>query len=103
MPQLATSQAGEAAKEAGLLQTVGAAQQQHGQAQLDTQAGTWQEASNWPIQNLDILLSALTGTPYPTHDTKLRAAAASNLKYCRAGGRWIGTAAGIGASIAVMV
>jgi len=66
MPQLATAQAGEAAKEAGLLQTVGQAQQQQGQSQLDTQAGTWQEAQNWPVQNLDILLSALTGTPYPT-------------------------------------
>lgn len=66
MPQLATAQSGQAAKEAGLLQTIGQAQQQQGQAGLDTQAGTWQEAQNWPVQNLDILLSALTGTPYGT-------------------------------------
>src|SRR4029077_13864399 len=66
MPQLATAQAGEAAKEAGLLQTVGQAQQQYGQAQLDTQGRVWPEAPDWPVQNLDILLSAPTGTPYPT-------------------------------------
>ena len=103
MPQLATAQAGEAAKEAGLLQTVGAAQQQQGQAQLDTQAGTWQEASNWPIQNLDILLSALTGTPYPTTTQSYapQQQATSNTAGQVVGG--LGTAAGIGASIAVMV
>jgi hypothetical protein len=64
MPQLATNQATEQMREAGLLQTIGQAQQQQSQAGLDTKAGTFQEAQNWPIQNLDILLSALTGTPY---------------------------------------
>src|SRR6478735_4543655 len=66
IPQLATAQSGQQAKEAGLLQTIGQAQQQQQQSQLDTQAGTWQEAQNYPIQNLDVLLSALTGVPDPT-------------------------------------
>jgi hypothetical protein len=103
MPQLATAQAGEAAKEAGLLQTVGQAQQQYGQSQLDTQGGVWQEAQNWPIQNLDILLSALTGTPYPT---TTQGYAPQQQPTSNTAGQVMGglsTAAGIGASIAVMV
>jgi len=103
LPQVASAGAGEAAKEAGLLQTVGQAQQQYGQSQLDTKAGTWQESLNWPVQNLDILLSALTGTPYPTQTQGYapQAQPTSNVAGQVVGG--LGTAAGIGASIAVMV
>jgi hypothetical protein len=99
MPQLATAQAGEAAKEAGLLQTVGQAQQQYGQSQLDTKAGTWQEAMNFPVQNLDILLSALTGTPYPT---TTQGYAPQQQPTSNTGGQilgGLGTAAGIGANV----
>jgi hypothetical protein len=66
IPQLATNQATQQMREAGLLQTIGQAQQAQAQSGLDTQAGVFQEAQNWPVQNLDILLSTLTGVPYGT-------------------------------------
>lgn len=103
IPQLATNQATEQMREAGLLQTIGQAQQQQGQQQLDTQAGTWQDAFNFPVQNLDILLSTLTGTPYgtTTFGQGTQQTAGSNAAGQALG--TIGTVAGIGASIATII
>jgi len=100
LPQVAQQYAGEQAKEAGLLQTVGQAQQQYGQSQLDTKAGTWQEAYNAPIQNLDILLSALTGTPYPT---TTQGYAPQQQAQSNIGGQALGAVATIGSGIAIAI
>ena len=103
IPTLATNQAQEQMREAGLLQTIGQAQQQQNQAGLDTQAGVYQEGMNWPVQNLDILLGALTGAPYGTSTSGYGTVqqASSNT-----GGQVLGglaSAAGIGASIATII
>lgn len=64
LPQTAVAQAGEKQKEASLMQTIGAAQQAQQQSQLNAQQGQFYEKQNWPVQNLDILLSSLGGVPY---------------------------------------
>ena len=99
---------GDFTKAAGAFKDLGAAtksdpgrptQQQYGQSQLDTQGGVWQEAQNWPVQNLDILLSALTGTPYPT---TTQGYAPQQQPTSNVGGQilgGLGTAAGIGANV----
>ena len=64
LPQVATAQQTADQKNASLLQTVGAAQQQQQQNELNAQMGQFYEQQNWPVQNLDVLLSTLGAIPY---------------------------------------
>lgn len=66
LPGVGTAYQKSGQLDASLLQTSGAAQQQY-QQQLDNAAqGQFYEQQGWPVQNLDILLSALGGVPYST-------------------------------------
>jgi hypothetical protein len=49
-----------------MLQTIGSAQQQQDQQNLNAQMGQFYEQQGWPVQNLDILLSGVGGVPYGT-------------------------------------
>lgn len=69
IPNLAVQQQAQAQKDASMLQTIGAAQQQQAQAGLNVPYSQWQEQQAWPVQNLDILLSAVSGVPYGTSST----------------------------------
>jgi hypothetical protein len=64
LPQVATAQQAADQKNASLLQTTGAAQQQQQQNLLNSQMGQFYEQQDWPVQNLDILLSSLGAVPY---------------------------------------
>lgn len=66
LPGIATAQQAANQKDASLLQTIGAAQQQQQQQLLNQQIGQYYEQQNWPVQNMDLLLSALGGVPYST-------------------------------------
>jgi hypothetical protein len=48
------------------LQASGAAQQTQQQALLDAQQGNFYQAQDWPVQNLDLLLSSVGAVPYGT-------------------------------------
>jgi hypothetical protein len=69
LPGVALQQQGEAQKEASMMQTIGAAQQQQQQQNLNAQMGQFYEQQGWPVQNLDVLLSAVGGVPYGTSST----------------------------------
>jgi hypothetical protein len=64
LPGIATAQQLSDQKNASLLQTVGAAQQQQTQNEINAQMGLHDQAQNWPVQNLDVLLSTLGAIPY---------------------------------------
>jgi hypothetical protein len=66
LPGVATAQQAAQQKDASMLQTIGSAQQQQEQQNLNTQMGQWYEQQGWPVQNLDVLLSAVGGVPYGT-------------------------------------
>jgi len=69
IPELAAAQHGIDLKDASALQTIGIAQQGQSQQELDAQRGQFYEQQAWPVQNLDILLSAIGGVPYGTTST----------------------------------
>lgn len=65
IPALATSQAAEAAKEAGLLESAGTAEQQQAQNQLSADYAQWYEqAYQYPYQQQETLLGTLDAIPY---------------------------------------
>jgi hypothetical protein len=64
LPQLAAAGAGETAKEAGLLEQAGRAQQGQTQAEMDQAAQNWETQWNYPIQALSVLESVLGTTPH---------------------------------------
>jgi hypothetical protein len=64
LPGLLTSQQNAAVQQAGLLQTAGQQQEAYQQALDDAAYGNWYEAANAPYQNLQTLLSAVSGVPY---------------------------------------
>ena len=66
LPAQALQQQQAAQRDASLLQTIGAAQQNQQQQQLNAQLGQYYEQQNWPVQNLDMLLSAVGSVPYGT-------------------------------------
>src|SRR5262249_55207776 len=103
LPQLATSQQAYGARDAGLMSSIGQAQQAQNQSQQDILASQWSEAQNFPIQNLDILLGALTGVPYGTTTSGFapQQQPTSNVAGQVMGG--ISTAAGVAASIATII
>jgi hypothetical protein len=98
LPQWATAQAGQTAKEAALLEGAGRAQQGQSQAELDQASANWQNEWNYPLIQQQILEQALTSTPYggTTQQTQSRTAAP------RSGGSQLAGAAGGALSGAAM-
>ena len=94
-PQLAQSQVLQDAREAGLLENVGRAEQGQAQATSDLAASQWQDQFDFPLTNQAILEQALTSTPYggtsintgpaPTSKNKLVGAAGGALAGASAG------------------
>lgn len=103
LPGVATAQQQYDAANAGILSAAGTAQQQQAQSQQDILASQWQEAQNYPVQNLDILLGALTGVPYGTTTSgwSPQQQPTSNVAGQVMGG--ISTAASVAGSIAAIV
>ena len=66
LPALALQQQAQNQKDASLMQTIGAAQQTQQQQELNANLGQYYEQQNWPVQNLDMLLSAVGAVPYGT-------------------------------------
>jgi hypothetical protein len=64
LPQLAVGSAAETAKEGGLLEMAGRAEQGQTQAELDQQAQNWETQWNYPVQSLGVLESVLGTTPH---------------------------------------
>ena len=66
LPAQALQQQQAAQRDASLLQTIGAAQQNQQQQENNANLGQYYEQQNWPVQNLDMLLSAVGSVPYGT-------------------------------------
>jgi hypothetical protein len=66
LPSQALQNAQLSQQQAGALQASGAAQQTQQQALLDAQMGRFYEQQDWPVQNLDLLLSSVGAVPYGT-------------------------------------
>jgi hypothetical protein len=64
LPGLLTAQQNAAMQQAGLLQSAGQQQEAYQQALDNAAYGNWYEAANAPYQNLQTLLSAVSGVPY---------------------------------------
>jgi hypothetical protein len=67
LPGVATAEQASNQKDASMLQTIGSAQQQQDQQNLNAQMGQFYEQQGWPVQGLDILLSGVGGVPYGTN------------------------------------
>jgi len=100
LPGVATAQQTAQQKDASLLQTIGAAQQNQSQQDLNAQMGQFYEQQGWPIQNLDVLLSALGGVPYSTSNQGTSTQTA-NLNKNAAGGALGGALSGAATGAAV--
>jgi hypothetical protein len=69
LPTVASAQQAYGQKDAGLMQTIGGAEQAQ-QQNIDTSnMGNFFAGQNWPVQNLDLLTSTLGGVPYSTSGT----------------------------------
>ena len=93
----ATAQQAAQQKDASLLQTIGAAQQNQQQQQDNAAMGQFYEQQGWPVQNLDVLLSALGGVPYSTSSqgqSTQTATSSKNVAGGVAGGALTGAATG---------
>jgi hypothetical protein len=64
LPGLLTAQQNASMQQAGLLQSAGQQQEAYQQALDNAAYGNWYEAANAPYQNLQTLLSAVSGVPY---------------------------------------
>jgi hypothetical protein len=69
LPQLAVGSQAETAKEAGLLEQAGRAEQGQSQAEQDQLAQNWETQWNYPIQSLGVLESVLGTTPHGSTTT----------------------------------
>lgn len=69
LPGQAVQQGNYGATQAGWLQNAGTAQQAYQQQLDNAAAGSWAAQQNWPVQNLDLLLSTLGAIPYSTQGT----------------------------------
>jgi hypothetical protein len=66
IPSLANAQQTQGLQMSGALQGVGTAQQAQQQQDINAQMGQFYQGQDWPVQNLDLLLSSLSGVPYDT-------------------------------------
>ncbi|HEY2417533.1 MAG TPA: hypothetical protein VGH84_06410 [Steroidobacteraceae bacterium] len=69
LPQIATAQQAADQKNASLLQSIGAAQQNQQQTELNAQIGQYWQQQEYPYQQESELLSALSSVPYSTSGT----------------------------------
>ena len=84
-------------KDASLLQTIGAGQQNQQQQQDNAAMSQFYEQQGWPVQNLDLLLGTLGGVPYSTNSTgtsSQTATSSKNVAGGAAGGALSGAATG---------
>jgi hypothetical protein len=84
-------------KDASLLQTIGAGQQNQQQQQDNAAMSQFYEQQGWPVQNLDLLLGTLGGVPYSTNSTGTSSQTATSSKNVAggvAGGALSGAATG---------
>jgi hypothetical protein len=100
LPGVATAQQAAQQKDASLMQTIGSSQQQQDQQNLNADMGQFYEQQGWPVQNLDVLLSAVGGVPYGTNSFGTAAPSYTQPKKNLAGG--IAGGAATGASIGAM-
>jgi hypothetical protein len=66
IPALGAAQQNQALQATQALGGVGTAQQAQTQQDLNAQMGQFYQQQSWPVQNLDLLLSSLSGVPYDT-------------------------------------
>jgi hypothetical protein len=66
IPALGAAQQNQALQATQALGGVGTAQQAQTQQDLNAQMGQFYQQQSWPVQNLDLLLSSLSGVPYNT-------------------------------------
>jgi hypothetical protein len=66
LPGQAAANAQLTQQQAGALQAAGSSQQQQQQALLGANMGQFYEQQDWPVQNLDLLLSSVGAVPYGT-------------------------------------
>jgi hypothetical protein len=64
IPALAGAQQTADQQQTAILQAAGQQQQQQQQQQLNAQMSQFYQQQDWPVQNLDVLLSAVGGVPY---------------------------------------
>jgi len=93
LPQLAVGGQAETAKEAGLLEQAGRAQQGQSQAEQDQLAQNWETQWNYPTQALSVLESVLGTTPHGSTTTTTGPPPQSNVAGQVMGG--LGTAASL--------
>jgi hypothetical protein len=101
LPQLAVGQQAETAKEGGLLEQVGRAEQGQTQAEQDQLAQNWQTQWDYPTESLGVLESVLGTTPHGSTTTTTGPPPQSNVAGQVMGG--IGTAAAVAGSVAAIV
>ena len=88
-------------KDASLLQTIGAGQQNQQQQQDNAAMSQFYEQQGWPVQNLDLLLGTLGGVPYSTNSTGTSSQTATSSKNV-AGSALSGAASGAAAGSMIM-
>lgn len=98
MPTVASARSAQDLKDASALQTIGAAQQNQQQQQLNAGMGQFYAEQEDPIQKLDILLSAVGGVPYSTSGTSTTT---GTMQKNTAGGVMGGAAQGAGLGFSV--
>ena len=69
LPTVATAQQTADQQQAAMLQSIGGAQQAQAQNLLNANMGNFYAQQDWPVQNLDLLTSTLSGVPYSTSGT----------------------------------
>lgn len=83
-------------KDLAALEGVGTAQQSMNQQYMDLAQQQWQDARNYPLEQLQILQSGLTGTPYGgTTSATTTGGSKGNANAAIAGGAMSGAAAGV--------
>ena len=104
LPGLLTLQQNAAVQQAGLLQSAGQQQEAYQQALDNAAYGNWYEAANAPYQNLQTLLSAVSGVPYGYNYTSSgQSQGTSTTTNTPSLGQQIGQGVGMVSSIASMV
>jgi hypothetical protein len=66
IPSIANAQQTQGLQATQALGGVGTAQQAQQQQDINAQMGQFYQGQDWPVQNLDLLLSSLSGVPYNT-------------------------------------
>jgi hypothetical protein len=90
--------------EAGLLSSEGTAQQQQQQADLNAAQNYYTQTQNMPVENLDLLLSAINSVPYGTNTSTTGTGSQSTTTGAASSAEGaIGTAASVAGTVALIV